>query len=57
MLRDDFKIVSLMGTITEDRDERENLLTSLVIIFEEKNKAIDLLKKLTGNEIEETGNL
>lgn len=54
LLEDGLYLVELLGHITDDREEREGLLQSLIQVFEEKNAAGKLIGTLTYREIEQT---
>ena len=50
-------LVKLLGEVTSegaDREDREHLMQSVIRVFEERNAALDLLTKLTQDEIETT---
>jgi hypothetical protein len=49
-------IAKLLGRVTENSEEREQILLSLVKVFEEKNNAVFLLNSFADDEIQKTGN-
>lgn len=49
-------IVKLLGRVTANSEERDQILLSLVKIFEEKNLAVFLLNSFCDDEIDKTGN-
>jgi hypothetical protein len=54
LLDKNLTIVKLLGRVSEDREDREHIILSLVKIFEEKSMAVHLLNKFTEDEIAKT---
>ncbi len=53
-MEDGLYCVELLGNVTDDREERESLLNSLIPVFEEKNNAGKLIATLTYREIQQS---